>query len=149
MTEDFFRMAGYIALICFIVWVLSKSLRLHHQVVEGLSLGSSSDVAVPSTGGSSSSPAGIAGSAVGYADALKLASVKQQDSLLISKYRADYENVLITMDEFINTTMLNMVLSVDSAGAGSAANMTIFNNLNTLNTAKASLNTVMRFVDAS
>jgi len=148
MTEDFFRMAGYIALICFIVWVLSKSLRLHHQVVEGLSMGSS-DVAVPPTGGSSSSPAGIAGSAVGFADALKLASVKQQDSLLISKYRADYENVLITMDEFINTTMLNMVLSVDSAGAGSAANMTIFNNLNTLNTAKASLNTVMRFVDAS
>ena len=138
MIEDLFKIIGVLIIISFIIYVLMKTLRLHKDVVEGLT-------PAPTT----TSSTGVATNASGYANAITLAAVQMQDTLLITKYRADYENVLIAMDGYISTVMLNTVLTIDTANPGSAANIALFNTINTLNSAKTSLSSVMSFVDAS
>jgi len=87
---------------------------------------------------------GIAGSAAAYAANIKLLSVKSQDALLISKYRTDYENVVINVDDLVSNLMLEATLSIDSAKPQEA-----LDKLVALNNAKAALNNVMKFIDKS
>jgi hypothetical protein len=64
--------------------------------------------------------------------------------LLISKYRKDYENAILNLDDLINTMMLQTALNVDNSKP-----MASIEKLNQLNSAKGALNSVMKFVDAS
>lgn len=89
---------------------------------------------------------GIAGNAASFAAQIKAETIKMQDTLLISKYRKDYENVIINMDDLINNMMLNTVLNYNPSG-DSNKNIEAIDKLNKLNSAKASLNAVMKFVD--
>lgn len=95
---------------------------------------------------SSSSSNGIAGNAESFAAQVKAETIKLQDTLLISKYRKDYENAIINMDDLINNMMLDTVLNYNPSG-DSNKNMGMIEKLNKLNSAKTSLNTVMKFVD--
>ena len=49
--------------------------------------------------GGTTSRNGEAGSAASYSDGIKAQVVKIQDELLVSKYRKDYENTIINMDD--------------------------------------------------
>jgi len=98
------------------------------------------------SGMSSSSLNGVAGNATSFAAQIKAETIKMQDTLLISKYRKDYENTIINMDDLINNMMLNTVLNFNPSG-DSNKNMEIIDKLNKLNSAKGSLNAVMKFVD--
>lgn len=89
---------------------------------------------------------GEAGGAANYADGIKSKTVQLQDSLLISKYRADYENVIINMDDYLSISMLKVVLNMDPA-ADVKTNAESLALINTLSTAKKSLNETMTFVD--
>ncbi len=94
------------------------------------------------TGGGSGST-GIAGGAAAYAAALKMASVKMQDELLINKYRSDYENCIITADDYVNNLMLQTTLSIDRSNPQVA-----LSKLGELQQAKIALNSVMKYVDS-
>jgi hypothetical protein len=94
----------------------------------------------------STSSNGVAGNATSFAAQIKAETIKMQDTLLISKYRKDYENTIINMDDLINNMMLNTVLNYNPSG-DSNKNMEIIDKLNKLNSAKGSLNAVMKFVD--
>jgi len=94
-----------------------------------------------STSGSSN---GIAGNASAYESTIQAAVIKNQDELLISKYRTDYENVILKMDDLVNNLMLQTVLTVDFTNP-----MKSISNLSALNNSKLALNSVMKFVDAS
>jgi len=89
---------------------------------------------------------GVGGNASSFAAQIKAETIKMQDTLLISKYRKDYENTIINMDDLINNMMLNTVLNYNPNG-DSNKNMEIIDKLNKLNSAKGSLNAVMKFVD--
>jgi hypothetical protein len=71
-------------------------------------------------------------------------TIKSQDSLLISKYRSDYENAILNLDDLINTMMLETALSVKNTDP-----MNSLKKLNELNSARGALNSVMKFVDSS
>lgn len=92
----------------------------------------------------SSSSNGIAGNAAAYGANIKLLAVKSQDALLISKYRTDYENAVINVDDLVSNLMLEATLSIDSAKPQEA-----LDKLVALNNAKAALNNVMKFIDKS
>ena len=92
----------------------------------------------------SSSSNGIAGNAAAYAANIKLLSVKSQDALLITKYRTDYENAVINVDDLVSNLMLEATLSIDSSKPQEA-----LDKLVALNNAKAALNNVMKFIDKS
>ena len=91
-----------------------------------------------------SSTNGVAGNAASYGATIKSASIQLQDSLLISKYRSDYETAILNLDDLVNNLMLETALNVDSKNPQAA-----IEKLNKMNQAKVALNNVMKFVDGS
>jgi hypothetical protein len=89
-----------------------------------------------------SSTSGVAGGAATYAANIKEQVIKLQDTTLISKYRADYENVVINMDDLVNNLMLQVTLNIDQSKPEDG-----LEKLAKLNQAKAALNSVMKFID--
>lgn len=94
-----------------------------------------------------STSSGEAGSAASYADSIKAQCVKIQDELLVPKYRKDYENTIIHMDDLVGTMMIKQIQNMTVGGSDSKALMSSLNNLNTLKSAKESLNVAMKFLD--
>lgn len=87
---------------------------------------------------------GIAGNAATRGAGLKAAVILSQDKLLISKYRADYENVILNTDDLVNNLMLETVLNIDKDDPIKA-----LDKLTKLNQSKIALNSVMKYVDSS
>lgn len=129
--------------ICFIVFLIFRNINFQ----EGLE-NKSSTTTNNSTSTSSSSNVsitnGIAGSAQSYAADIKSETIRNQDILLVSKYRHDYENVILNADDLINTMMLQTTLSMDKKNP-----MNSLEKLVKLNSAKTALNSVMKYVDAA
>lgn len=96
------------------------------------------------TTSSSSSANGIAGEAATYGSNIKNQVIQLQDALLITKYRSDYENVVINMDDLINNLMLKTVLTIDQSNPQEG-----LKQLAGLEQSKTALNSVMKFIDKS
>jgi hypothetical protein len=96
-----------------------------------------------SSSSSSSSSNGVGGNAAGYGANIKSQVVKIQDTVLISKYRTDYENVIINMDDLVNNLMLETTLTIDQSKPQEG-----LAKLAGLNNAKIALNSVMKFIDS-
>lgn len=124
----------FIIAICLVSYLLFRNL----DFKEGLTSNSTT------TTTSNSTSNGIAGSAENYAANIKSETIKNQDMLLISKYRKSYENAILNLDDLINTMMLETALSVKNTDP-----MTSLKKLNDLNSARGALNSVMKFVDSS
>jgi hypothetical protein len=100
------------------------------------------------TSSSSSSANGIAGNAATYAATIKQKTVNLNDTLLISKYRKDYETQILNIDDLVNSMMLNTVASIDTSSANTPSKMIeSMKLLNEMSAAKESLNKVMKFVE--
>lgn len=102
----------------------------------------SATVATDSATAATSSPSGVAGGATSLAATIKANTVKLEDGLLIPKYRKDYENVIINLEEFINMALLTKVLTVKEPTKEDLALMS-----SSLTSIQA-LNSVMRFLDS-
>jgi hypothetical protein len=76
----------------------------------------------------------IAAAAADYAAAVKAEVVQMQDELLVSKYRDDYENALMNLDDLLNLSLINESMSAVQAGA---LNMKVVRDLGDLQSAKA------------
>lgn len=139
----------FILAICFIAFLLFRNLNINLK--EGMTSDPSGNIissAVASSGTSSSSSStssnGIAGAAQNYAANIKSMAIKNQDVLLISKYRTDYENAILNLDDLINTLMLQTALTVNPSNPS-----TSLEKLVQLNSARGALNSVMKFIDSS
>ena len=141
-NDDFFKFVGIFIVVVVLVYMLAKFLKLQTKVMEGLTNSTSTDATTN----------GEAGSASQYSARIKAEVVKMQDALLISKYRADYENILLNLDDYINLLMLkttlNIDLSADTDGGKPNANMPYFSSLKVLSDAKTSLNGTMKYIDS-
>ena len=86
-----------------------------------------------------------AAAATSFVAGLKAEVIKMKDQLLVSKYRKQYEDAIINMDDYIGFLMLNQVLNtnLDTENVVRTAN-----NLSALRGMKDSLNTTMRFLDS-
>ena len=85
---------------------------------------------------------GIAGNAASYGAQIKAATIKLQDTVLISKYRSDYETAILNLDDLVDNLMLKTVLSIDTNNPAAGLKY-----LADMNQAKLALNSVMKFVD--
>ena len=119
--------------ICFVAYLLFKNLDFS-RFREGMTDGSGNSVSdnIPQDG--------VAGNAASFGAALKAANIRFQDQFLISKYRSDYEAIVLDWDELLSNTMLKTVLT------GGKTEETL-KKLANLNLAKASLNNIMLFID--
>lgn len=139
--EEFFKIIGIIIVCFFIIYMTIKMFQLQTNVIEGLT---NADGTISSSSTTPSS--GEAGNAASYAAAIKANMVKLQDELLVSKYRQDYENIIINLDDYIGYMMIKQSLNIKLDG-DMKSNIEIMNNLNILKNAKDSLNTTMAFLD--
>ena len=136
--EEIFKIIGIIVVCFFIIYMTLKMFNLQTQVIEGLTN--------PDGTTTSSSSSGEAGNAVSYAATIKSHVVKLQDELLISKYRKDYEAVIINLDDYIGYLMIKLTLNMNLSG-DMATNIKAIENLNILRNSKESLNATMTFLD--
>jgi hypothetical protein len=136
MTKELINLFIFIA-ICFIVYILFRNLNFKINTKEGMTTASSS-----TSSSSSSVSNGVAGNAASYGATLKAATVKQQDIYLISKYRSDYETVILNLDDMVNNLMLGAALNVNPNKPEEA-----LTKLAQLNQTKTALNNVMLFID--
>ena len=120
--------------ICFVLYLLFKF--FNFRTVEGMTDSTGNTITAP--------PNGIAGNAASYGAIIKSANIKLQDTFLISKYRTDYETVILNLDDLLNNLMLKTVLSIDNNNPNDGVK-----KLSEMNQAKLALNNVMKFVDKS
>jgi hypothetical protein len=122
--------------ICLVVYLLFRNFNYNNQysLIEGMT--DASGNTVTPTGN------GIAGNAASYGAQIKAATIKLQDTFLISKYRSNYETVILNLDDLVDNLMLKTVLSIDSNNPGDG-----IKKLAEMNQAKIALNSVMKFVD--
>jgi len=87
---------------------------------------------------------GIAGNVTNYLATIQSKVIQYQDQFLINKYRTDYENTILKLDDLVNSLMLETALSIDNTNP-----IPSFVKLKTLNETKSALNNIMKYVDAS
>jgi len=123
------------------VYLLFRNFNYNTQysLIEGMT-----DASTTGASPTSVTPAvdGIAGNAASYGAQIKAATIKLQDTFLISKYRSDYETVILNLDDIVNNLMLKTVLSIDISNP-----VDDLKKLAEMNQAKLALNNVMKFVD--
>jgi hypothetical protein len=129
--------------ICFIGFVIFRNLNTKEGMRSDAS-GNRPSSASSSSSSSSSSATGIAGNAATYAANIKSQTVKLTDILLVSKYRSDYENAILNVDDLISNLMLQATLSLDQSNPSAGLKKIV-----ELNMAKTALDKVMKFVDSS
>jgi hypothetical protein len=129
--------------ICIFSYVIFRNLNTNSSsYVEGMTTttAASGTPAPPTT----SLTNGVAGNAAAYAAQLKSAVIKSQDELLISKYRSDYENSILNLDDYLNNIMLQTALSVNQNNPQAS-----ISKLAEMQQAKIALNSIMKFVDSN
>jgi|LauGreSBDMM110SN_4_FD.fasta_scaffold08903_3 hypothetical protein len=136
MKDQIFTILGIIIIVC-IIYFISAKWKNYKEGFTDSSYNSNSN----------SNYSGDAGNASTYASLVKSNTVKLQDSLLLNKYRNDYENIILNMDDLVNNMMLQTVLNINTSNSDAAYNS--LEKLNVLHSAKASLNSVMKFIDGN
>jgi hypothetical protein len=129
--EEFLKIIGIISVSMFVIYML---LQMFHssssnRIQEGLTNKSTSDT--PEN----------------YAANIKAEVVKLQDQLLISKYRKDYENAIMHLDDYFGYLMLQQAMNMKQTG-DPKTNMENLNALNALKSARDSLDVTMKFLDS-
>lgn len=85
---------------------------------------------------------GVAGDSNEFGAKIKDLVIKTQDQLLISKYRVDYEQVILNTDDLVDTLMLENLLTIDLSNPYPA-----LEKISTLNQTKLALNNIIKYVD--
>lgn len=91
----------------------------------------------------SSVKSGVAGDASSYAASIKSHAVKHHDILHVDKYRSDYENSILHLDDLVDHMMLKSALNVDHTNPHDG-----LDKLTKLHQSKTALNHVMKFIDS-
>ena len=125
-------------IICFVVYYLFRN--FNYNLREGMTDASGNTITASDVNAASSN--GIAGNASAYGATLKSETIKMQDMFLVSKYRTDYETVVLNLDDLINNLMLKTALTIDKTNPDKS-----ISKLAEMNQAKAALNNVMKFID--
>jgi hypothetical protein len=85
-----------------------------------------------------------AAASTSFVAALKAKTIQMQDELLIGKYRKQYEDAIINMDDYAGFLMMKEILNTKMEPENFIKTAS---NLNTLRTLKDSLNATMKFLD--
>jgi hypothetical protein len=141
MEKDFWSLIVLIGLCLIILYLLVV---VFFKKREGLE--NSTDAAATTTPAAGASADGIGGNAANYAELIKAKSVQMQDSLLITKYRTDYENTIINLEDYCNLMMLYQILKINLNGDAKST-LSVFAGINALSNTKKALNEAMQYVD--
>lgn len=128
--------------LCFIIYFIFRFFNISREGLtsDSTSTSASSSTTTTTTGSSNN---GIAGNAAAYGATIKDNVIKMQDTFLISKYRKDYENAIINLDDLLNNLMLQTALTLDKEKPDGS-----IDRLAKMQQAKVALNSVMKYIDS-
>jgi hypothetical protein len=124
--------------ICFFAYLIFRNLN-NNNYVEGMTTTTDASGNQPTT----STTNGVAGTAAAYAAQIKAQAIKIEDQLLITKYRTDYENVILNLNELVNDLMLQTALNVNQTNPQKS-----LIQLSQLQQAQGALNSTMKYIDS-
>jgi hypothetical protein len=127
---------GFIGIILF--YLILRTLKFQLNVIEGL------------TSASASASAPVSTDVANTPSAISNNSTAVEDTLLINKYRQNYEDIIIALDKNIDFCLLqNILKNAESISANplSTDALTIINSINALKQFKDSLNEGMSFMN--
>lgn len=139
MPNDLFTNILMLVAIFFLIFIIFSTMNFGNKK-EGFDSSNNST----SNNKSSSNINGFAGNAQYYASGIKDKVIQLQDTMLLSKYRADYENVIMSLDDLVDNLMLEKALSITPDNTQKS-----LQELVTLNDSKTALNNVMKFIDST
>lgn len=144
--HDLITAAITLVFLLFLAYLSMESIKLfspNTNNVEGLENNKGSTT----TTTTSTAATGVAAGAASFADAIKSSTTKITDAALVSKYRKDYENIIINAEDGVNASMLAVLIR---SPLGTDGNVTIqtLAAIKTLNDSKAALNEIMKYVDS-
>jgi hypothetical protein len=143
-NEEILKFLGICVVVGVLVFYGVNFLKLQAQVLEGATNMSDSNTSLSSTNG-------IGGNASQYNATLKAEVIKMQDTLLIPKYRAEYENSILNLDDYLNLAMLKTALSINLTNEIEPGkpnpNIALLSSLKVLSDAKSTLNSSMKYLD--
>jgi len=143
MQEELLKIIGIIIVVSFLIYLVVKSLKLQTSIIEGLT-SADGQTATPVSDFSASN----AGSNVqNYTSKLNGEFLKLKDSLNVDKYRIDYENLIIQLDDYLGGLMTKQILNINTASINDQDVAVMIKKLNDLNLGRQSLNTTMKFID--
>lgn len=122
MDNDMLRIIGLIVVIGYIIYIILGAVKIQSNVLEGL-VGSMN---------------GEGGSSEKYLSSLNEEIIKLQDTLLIDKYRDQYDSVTKSLDEYLTLMMLKKSLHINPK-EDEKKNMQSFTDLNHLYQAKVAV----------
>jgi len=143
MKEDLFKIVGIIIVVGFLIYLAVKSMKVQTSIIEGLvnptstALASSQDALAENK----------ASGAEAYANEIQKLYAKNTDNMLIKDNRTSYENVIVQMDDFINSLMLQRIMSINKTDLTEDNLISNLEKINILNQGKQSLNSIMKFID--
>jgi hypothetical protein len=154
MHNDFITTVAILVAICFLIFIIISTTNIKKEGFGSSSKkdsdskkdskkdskSSSSSSSMFSTSGSN----GIAGNSESYIANIQTAVIKLQDTMLLSKYRTEYENTVMALEDLVNNLMLETALKLNTGSPQQG-----LTNLVALHNSKAALNEVMKFIDGS
>jgi hypothetical protein len=144
MEKQLFNLFMFVVVLFVIYYVFSYMNNVSYKKSkEGFTTENTTETTTESTSVNiGSSQNGVAGNAANYSATIKNMAIMSKDKLLITKYRSDYENIVLNYDDYVNALMLEKILD------GTTDQMKKLGDIATLNQSKAALNSIMKFVDS-
>jgi|TARA_R110001599_G_scaffold13836_1_gene61498 hypothetical protein len=129
MSDKLYKYVGLTVIIIFVICVSVKSLDLNTQVIEGLT--------------NKKDKSSLVGDLV---KSTKRDNEHTKDALLINKYKTDYEDLILEMEENVNLKVFELITQVKSNDYNKKTMDTI-KKINKLEQFKLTLDQTMKFLD--
>jgi hypothetical protein len=123
-TNNIYMTVGLFVIILFVIWLFTKLMNLQNNVIEGLSNNKNNDDPVE------------------IVNQLNNKIRTYKDSLLITKYKTNYEDMIIAVEELINLESLKTLREKDVVYDEKSVE-----KMNHLDKLKSNLDKLMQYID--
>ena len=130
-ADSIYKYVGVFVIALFFLFIIVRTLNFQAKVLEGLTTGSTTE--------KSNIP-----------EAISANTTTLEDSLLLSKYKKNYEDVLINLENNVNFNILNGIVSNAETLSKNPMDPTalqMVSSMNSLKTFKDTLNDTMSFLN--
>jgi len=120
---------------------------LNGRIIEGLTNATASSTTASSDVDKENLSQNVGSGAAAYASKINVIFSQMKDQMNIPKYRTDYENVILQLDDYISMITLQTIMSMDSNNLTDTSANSLVARLNMFTNAKTGLDTLMKFID--
>jgi hypothetical protein len=136
MDEEIIKIIGVLIISMIIIYFLIHGFKIN--ITEGL------------TNNKSNIMLDFGASSITDSENIKALNITLEDRLLISKYKKDYENLIINLDDYLNNLLLQNVLTIGNSVSSVTNNTELekqMKSIDLIKSTKQALNETMKYLD--